>query len=79
MAQQPILIEIKTEASDESRRKPIAQSQNTFEKRKREMDKKAKADAKRARKAAKKNGDDAEVLLGPYGILRPAKPPEPKE
>lgn len=43
------------------------------------MDKKAKADAKRARKAAKKNGADAEVFLGPYGIQRPAQPPESKD
>jgi hypothetical protein len=54
----------------------MAQQQNTFEKRKREMDKKAKADAKRARKAARKNGNDAEISLGPFGIQRPAKPPE---
>jgi len=43
------------------------------------MDKKAKADAKRARKAARKNGNDAEVALGPFGIQRPAKPPEATE
>jgi len=43
------------------------------------MDKKAKADAKRARKAARKNGNDAEVAMGPFGIQRPAKPPEATE
>jgi hypothetical protein len=62
--------------SDEQRSKLIAQSKNTFEKRKREMDKKAKAVEKRARKAARKNGNDAEISLGPFGIQRPAKPPE---
>ncbi len=36
----------------------IAKNRNTFEKRKREMDKKAKADAKRTRRMNKKKRDE---------------------
>jgi len=45
----------------------IAQNQNTYEKRKREMDKKLKADAKRARKNQQKRGDSAPSPTGPFG------------
>ncbi|MEZ6131381.1 MAG: hypothetical protein R3C59_22125 [Planctomycetaceae bacterium] len=45
----------------------IAQNQNTYEKRKREMDKKLKADAKRARKNQRKNGDSPTSSHGLFG------------
>ena len=45
----------------------MAQNQNTFEKRKREMDKKMKADAKRARKSQRKNGGESSGPPSPFG------------
>jgi hypothetical protein len=52
------------------RRETIAQNQNTYEKRKREMDKKAKAEAKRARRTQRKQGIDTSE--GPQSLIAEA-------